>query len=115
MNVGRFCDRENLGDHDFDVVRSDARRHDRNPKALVHPGHGRELAIAPFQFDRTELGGDPGRPIRVTGEEHVLGQLAWTEVDVVLPLPNGECDAVVRVRQARLPLCALCAPRRGAR
>ena len=57
--------------------------------------------LTPLELDRVETRGDPGGPIWVTGEEDVLGQLAGAECDVVLPFPDRECDAVVRVRQDR--------------
>src|SRR4051794_32394341 len=51
-------------------------------------------------IDVVEPLGDLRRSIGVAGEEDVLGQLSGAESDVILPLPLGERDAVVRVRQA---------------
>ena len=42
-----------------------------------------------LHLDRVEARSDPGGPVRVTGEEDVLGQVAWTESDVVLPFSVG--------------------------
>ena len=47
-------------------------------------------------FDGIETGGDPGGPVRVTGEEDVLGQLSWTESDVILPFSDRDRDPAVR-------------------
>ena len=38
-----------------------------------------------LELDGFEARCDTGGPIRVAGEEDVLGQFTWTESDVVLP------------------------------
>src|SRR5262245_43276240 len=102
-------DRENLGDHDLDVVRSDTRRDDRHALATVRAGDRRKFAMPALELDVVEQPGDPGGSVWVAGEEEVLGQFAGAEIDVVLPLPNGERDAVIRVRQE--PVLLLIRPR----
>ena len=60
-----------------------------------------------LELDGIEARGDPGGPIRVPGEEDVLGQVSRSESDVVLPFPfrdrdpaiSGTIDAGIRVRQ----------------
>ena len=62
-----------------------------------------------LELDVVEQPGDAGGSIWVAGEEEVLGQFAGAEIDVVLPLPCGKRDAVVRVRQK--PALLLVRPR----
>ena len=60
-----------------------------------------------LELDGFEARGDAGGPVRVAGEEDVLGQFAWSEPDVVLPFSCWDrdpairrvFDAVIRVRQ----------------
>ena len=107
MKVGPVRDREDLRDHDLDVVGADPGRDHRDALAAVRAGGRGELAVSMLQLDRVEARRDPGGPVRVTGEEDVLGQLAWAESDVVLPFAGrdrdaaipGVFDAGVRVRQ----------------
>ena len=66
-------DRQDLGDHDLDVVRADACRDTRQTTALVHPGGGRELAVAVLVLDRVEELGDLGRAVLIAGKQDVFG------------------------------------------
>jgi len=59
--------------------------------------------MSPLDLDRVEACGYAGRSIRVTGEEDELGQFSGAKSDVVLPFPNREGDAVIRVRQNLFP------------
>jgi hypothetical protein len=56
-----------------------------------------------LDLDVVEPRGDQGGPVGVTGEEDVLGQIAWPESDVVLPFSDRERDAGIRVRQDLVP------------
>ena len=81
--------------------------HDGHALATVRTGDRGELAVPALELDVVEQPGDLGGAVGVAGEEEVLGQLAGAEIDVVLPLPVGERDAVVRVRQEPVLLLAL--------
>src|SRR5258706_4154887 len=97
---GSSRDREDLSDRDLDVVGPDARGDDRDREAAVRSRGGCELAVLVFAVDVVEPLRDLGRSFGIAGEEDVLGQLSGAESDVILPLPRGERDAVVRARQA---------------
>jgi hypothetical protein len=72
--------------------------------------------VSLLELDRIEARADPGGSVGITGEEDVLGQFAWTETDVVLPLSEWgrypaipeAIDAGFRVRQNRIPLSDGC-------
>jgi len=55
------------------------------------------MALA--HLDVCQARSDALDPILVAGEEDVLGQLAWSEADVVLPFAIRKRDAGIRVRQ----------------
>ena len=98
---GLIGDGQDLGHHDLHVVGPDAGRHDGHAAAVETAGDRGELAVLPVELHVLEARGDPLDPLRVTGEEDVLGQLTPTEADVVLPISVRERDAGVRVRQGR--------------
>ena len=72
---------------------------DRDALAPVRARDRHELPVPMLELDAVEAGGDAVGPVRVAGEEDVLGQFARAESDVVLPLAGRERDAGVRVRQ----------------
>ena len=49
-----------------------------------------------LELDGFEARCDAGGSIGVTGEEDVLGQLTWTEPDVVLPFSGRDRDPAIR-------------------
>ena len=73
----------------------------------IRAGGRCELPVSVLQLDGIEARGDPGGPVMVAGEEDVLGQVARSESDVVLPFTvrdrdaaiSGRIDAGIRVRQ----------------
>ena len=88
-------DGQDLGDHDLDVVGADAGRDGRDAPSVEASGDRGELAVALAHLDVGQPRGDAVDAVRVAGEEDVLGQLAWSECDVVLPFAVGKRDAGV--------------------
>src|SRR5262249_55011481 len=86
------------------VVGADPGRDDRDPQVAIRSGDRGELPVALLDLDGIEARGDPSGPVRVSGEEDVLGQFSRSEPDVVLPFSGGEGYAGIRVRQDLVPL-----------
>ena len=100
---GTLGDRQDLADHDLDVVRADAGGHARDAEALVQAGRAGELPVAVGALDGIEARCDSLDAILVAGEEDVVRELTGSQPDVVLPLAGGNRDAFVRVRQVLAP------------
>ena len=78
-------DLHDLGQHDLDVVRSHPGRHHREWHAAKCPCRRGDLAIAALQAHLVETCSHLGNPTGIPDQEHVLGELAALEGDVVLP------------------------------
>ena len=55
------------------------------------------------ELDAVEQGGHAVDAVLVAGEEDVVGQLAWSEADVVLPVAGGDRDPGIHGRQRLAP------------
>ena len=78
-------DLHDLGQHDLDVVRSHPGGHHREWHAAKCPGRRGDLAIAALEAHLVETRSHLRNPIGIPDQEHVLGELAALEGDVVLP------------------------------
>ena len=71
-----------LRHHDIDVVRADAGGQDRDALPVEQPRGPDEFARSALGLDGGEIGFDHGDPAGVADEDHVVGQLFRTDVDV---------------------------------
>ena len=76
----------------------------------IRPRDRRELAMPVLELDRVEARGDTGGPVRIAGEEDVLGQFAWAETDVVLPFSGRDRNAAIPGASTRVSAFGKTAP-----